>query len=581
MNRLILQIHNSCFPSDPDEDIGRGSPYTAGANRFFEWVSQQRFDGVQLGPLGMTSRGNKSPYDATLFSRNPLDLPFKRFFEEGRISRQTWESIHLRSSSREKPYSQIYEACQQAIAEIALRASATDRESASEFLDSHHAWLIPDGLFDSLCQEHGSESWLEWNSSTQGEFDQRLFSAQASDTNAAKTRLAELKEGYAQSIEDYALIQWLLCQEHQALRTRLKELRLSLYGDLQVGFSQRDTWANQSLFLPGYLMGAPPSRTNPIGQPWGYPVLDPTQFGTPEAPGPALLFVRNRIQRLLGECDGVRIDHPHGWIEPWVYKANQEDPFRAVQQGARLYSSPDDSRHPELIHYSIARPEQIDGSVPLYADGHVKSLDDQQVTRYSKQIAEIVTQLPQEGRVSELVACEVLSTLPYPIKRVIEQYGLGRFRVTQKLNLTDPQDVYRIENSEPQDWIMLGTHDTPSIWELARKWCQGPEAAVWSKYLSGLSGAQSEIENLSTATPHPGSLVNGCFTAILKSKAQQVAVFFPDLFGIEQRYNEPGLVSDHNWSLRVPHDFEAFYDLQLKSGNALDIKRCLKESTGA
>jgi len=70
-------------------------------------------------------------------------------------------------------------------------------------------------------------------------------------------------------------------------------------------------------------------------------------------------------------------------------------------------------------------------------------------------------------------------------------------------------------------------------------------------------------------------LVNGCFTAILSSKAEQIAMFFPDLFGIEQRYNEPGLVSDKNWTLRIPGDFEAFYESQLKSGKALDVERCL------
>src|SRR5690606_40926753 len=54
---------------------------------------------------------------------------------------------------------------------------------------------------------------------------------------------------------------------------------LALYGDLQVGYSDADTWRHMGVFLRGYLLGAPPSRTNPEGQPWGYPVLDPAQYG--------------------------------------------------------------------------------------------------------------------------------------------------------------------------------------------------------------------------------------------------------------------------------------------------------------
>ncbi|MCA9096463.1 MAG: 4-alpha-glucanotransferase, partial [Planctomycetaceae bacterium] len=467
------------------------------------------FDGIQLGPMGMTSRGNNSPYDSTLFSRNPLDLPFKRFFDEGRIGRRAWDAISARSEGKGKTYSEIYAACQGAIGEVAVHASRTDREAAREFLEVHQRWLIPDALYDPLCREHGSESWLEWNSTAQGEFDQRLFDRPTGESDATEVRLAELKERYASSIEDYALIQWLLAEEHRALRVRLRALGLSVYGDLQVGLSQRDHWANRRLLLPGYLMGAPPSRTNPIGQPWGYPVLDPMQFGTPEEPGPALLFVRERIQRLLGECDGVRIDHPHGWVDPWVYRGDQSDPFLAVQSGARLYSSPDNVAHPELARWANVRPDQIDRAQTLHADGYVKALDDEQVRKYSQQIDVIANQLPPGARVPEFVACEVLSTLPYPVKRVIERHGIGRFRVTQKLNLSDASDVYRIENSAPADWIMLGTHDTPSIWELAGKWCQCPEGTAWGNYLSELLGGGSG--NL------PGEiakdafhLVNGC-----------------------------------------------------------------------
>src|SRR5688500_3878066 len=70
VRRLLLAIHDVSFPSDPDEDIGRGSPATRAAQRLFAYVKELGFTGIQLGPQGQTSRDNASPYDGTMFSRH-------------------------------------------------------------------------------------------------------------------------------------------------------------------------------------------------------------------------------------------------------------------------------------------------------------------------------------------------------------------------------------------------------------------------------------------------------------------------------------------------------------------------------
>ena len=43
---------------------------------FLRFVAGLGFDGVLFGPGGITSAGNRSPYDATLLSRNPLALSY-------------------------------------------------------------------------------------------------------------------------------------------------------------------------------------------------------------------------------------------------------------------------------------------------------------------------------------------------------------------------------------------------------------------------------------------------------------------------------------------------------------------------
>ena len=98
VKRMLLAIHDVSFPSDPDEDVGRGSPYTRASERFLDFARNLGFTGLQLGPHGQTSADNPSPYDATFFSRNVDSLPlraFARIGEHGRASRKR--------SSRRRP----------------------------------------------------------------------------------------------------------------------------------------------------------------------------------------------------------------------------------------------------------------------------------------------------------------------------------------------------------------------------------------------------------------------------------------------------------------------------------------------
>lgn len=584
IDRLALQIHDVSFPSEPEEDCGRGTPYSRGAERLFAFAARLGFDTIQLGPQGMTQRGNASPYDGTLFSRNPLNLPLARLVEEGRLSRVTFDGIRIGSAtgpSQRPPYSVIFDHFQHAIAEVISRADATDRNTAREYVAANESWLISDALYGMLCQEHDAPWWGTWNRTEQGAFDQRLYHPAAGNEAAAAKRLSALRSQYAQQIEDYALIQLLLQREHQALRLRLASLKLSIFADLQVGLSPQEMWARQGLFLESYRMGAPPSRTNPAGQPWGYSVFDPHQIGTLEAPGPALRFVQGRLRNVIANYDGLRIDHPHGWVDPWVYRADDSDPFHAVQHGARLFSSPEEPDHPQLQAFAIARAAQIDRSQPRHGDHRVQSLEDEQVARYARLVDAIVAGSQALGRAVDTMACEVLSTLPYPIQRVLQRGNLGRFRVTQKANLDDPGDVYRIENAQPEDWIMLGTHDTATIWELAQRWCQSPVGTQWGRYLSTLlepaSADRGPLEQQIASSP--GELIHALFTAMVSCQARHIAIFFPDLFGLIDRYNEPGVVAEENWRLRLPTDFEQQYAERCRRGEALEITRCFEQAT--
>ncbi len=584
IDRLVLQVHASSFPMNENEDLGRGTPYGQAAEKLLAFASRLGFDALQLGPMGLTERGNPSPYNAAIFSRNPMDLPLIRLVEQGRISSDAADAVRAAAQKTDgkNRYAAAYDACEQLAAEVCACAGEDSRASALGHLEANAAWLVPDALYESLCVEHGARWWGDWHRTEQGSLDQRLFDPKAGMEAASEKRLANLRVRYSGTIEDYALIQMLLAEEHRAFRDRLALYKLELFGDLQIGLSPRDTWAWRRLFLEGYRMGAPPSRTNPEGQPWDYTVFDPRKFGTQQAPGPVLQFIRAWLSRMMEECDGIRVDHPHGWIDPWVYQTGDPDAYRAVRSGARLFSSPDETGHPHLRPYAIASANQIDRNELPHADGRVRSLTESQVTRYATLFDAIMRQASPSGSKAGNVVCEVLSTLPFPVDCVLKRYGLGRFRVAQKIRIDDPSDVYRIETARPEDWVTLGTHDTAGIWQLAAEWCAGADTAGWGRYLAAQLVPESRRSSFSAeCSASPGNLVHALFTALLASRSRNVLVFFPDLFGMTERYNRPGEVNDENWMLRIPDNFGKLYEERCARGEALDIRRCFKTALQA
>ncbi|HEY0482128.1 MAG TPA: 4-alpha-glucanotransferase [Kofleriaceae bacterium] len=560
VRRLLLAIHDASFPSDPDEDTGRGSPATRAAARLLGYARSLGFTGIQLGPQGQTSRDNPSPYDGTIFSRHLGNLslgalrPGGAF--EGLVSDAELAAAVLPDPGGPAQHRQAYDALHRLldVAYDALPGRPDLRDRLHDFRRDHAGWLDRDGLHAALCVDHGGVGFRAWPAA-----DRDLWLV---DDDATREHRAARTQQHARAIDRYALGQLLVHEEHTRVRREAARHHLALYGDLQVGYSDADAWAHVAAFLPDYRMGAPPSRTNGDGQPWGYPVLDPDQYT-----GRARDLVRARADKAFAEYDSLRIDHPHGLVCPWVYAGDAADPQRAVCDGARLFESPDLADHPALARFAIARPEQLDRTQPRHGDFwvHAHALDPDQIERYAVLFDTLADCARRHGRDPADLSCEVLSTMPRPLEAMLARYRLGRWRVTQKARLDDPNDVYRTEHVSRADWVMLGNHDTAPIFALVRAWSPAHREA-WARHLAARL-ALARPERLAV----PGFLATAMLAELFVSRAENVSIFFADLFGYEDRFNVPGLVDAANWSLRLPPDFEAVHRERLARGAALDI----------
>jgi 4-alpha-glucanotransferase len=582
VRRLVLAIHDVSFPSDADEDVGHGSPYSAAAARLFRFVRELGFTGVQLGPEGRTSAFDPSPYDGTLFSRNPVVVPTRAFAEGGalaglvdahtvarvldvRAGAVRPEAPLLREVGLAAPtdhgraHAALDSLLDAAFVAVEQGRGASIAARLSTFRVANAAWLDRDALYAALQAEHGGASWRDWPEVALRD----LFATRGA---AVDDEVRALLDARPRAAARYAFDQMIVHEHHGELRRLTASLGLSLYGDLQIGISDADTWSLRALLLRGYLMGAPPSRTNPDGQPWGYAALDPAQ---PEA---VVAFFRARMEKMFAEFDGVRLDHPHGLVCPWVYRTDDPDPLHAVQTGARLFDSPDLPDHPALAALAIARPDQLRRDLPRYHDGWVSELDDAQVDRYALVFDAIVGAAHALGRRTDDLLCEVLSTQPMPLARVVARHGLGRFRVTQKANLDDPADVYRAENAARPDWVMIGNHDTPPIWRLMEVWGEGRRRA-WAAHLARVLHLSHDAA--ARLADDRGALATAMLAELFACAAENVSVFFADLFGYEDVYNAPGTVSASNWSLRLPAGFEDLYARRRAAHAALDLPAAL------
>lgn len=541
VERLVLGIPDRSFPSTSDEDTGAGAPDSTGGRRFLSAVRGLGFTGVQLAPQGEGSDGDPSPYDATLFSRGRLALAVARLGEP------EWDRLLDRGTIERA---------------VAMRPADDPERVAYAYARAVHRDLL----------ERAYAAWvrrLAEGSSAAGLLRERLqrFRRAAAWWLGADARFET--SGDEESIGRYAFSQLVLHEQHAAMREHARRCGLEVWGDLQVGFSERDARNFRTLFLDGYRLGAPPSRTNRDGQPWGYPVLAPDRAAEVER------FVYRRLQKTFAEYDGVRIDHPHGLVCPWVYRDGTGNDGAAVRAGARLFDSPAEADHPALARFAIVRPDQLDPDPHAlrWADDWVRALDPEQVARYARLVDVIVDIARRAGRGSEALACEILSTCPYPLRRVLERHGLGRFRVTQKADIDDPRDGYRTEHARPEDWVMVGTHDTPPLWQLIATWERAGTLADRAAYLASHLVADERrrpafARRLAAA---PGLLAQAEFADCLASRARRMAIFFTDAFGIRESYNRPGTVGPQNWLRRLAPDWADRYRRGLTADEALNL----------
>ena len=562
-------IHSGSFPSAQGENTGFGTINSNGGKEVIDFA-KGIFNAIQLGPAGKTKSCDSSPYTGTIFSGNPLFIDLKQLTtpEWNKIlSTETYKEIvegNPNKDTNKTAYSYIYKRQNEALEEAWTNFKANGSEALKKEFESYKLendyWLDKDSLYEALSIEHGNDYWPLWNSET----DKNLFNPKSNEEKIEYAkRINEISKKYSDTIEQYKFIQFVLNKQNEKTREYAQNAGIKMIADRQVAFSDRDTWAYQSLFLDGWMLGCPPDYFSKDGQAWGFPVMNPDRMynedGSLDEGG---ILLKNLYKKMFKENPGgVRIDHIVGLIDPWVYKAGKKP---RIEQGAgRLYSSPE---HPELKKYAIARLEDLDPQLEADKEKRVKTLSKEQIHLYGRLIEKIViAAAEEEGLDKDAIVCEDLGTLTNPVAAVMKEYGLQGMRLTQFVVPEKPDHPYRCKNIDAHCWAMVGTHDNEPIAMWANSMVNTHEGYLHVKNLVEdlFADCDNKDDLITQMTKDPEFLKQTKLVEIFASKAENIQIFFTDFFNIYDVYNRPGTSGDENWSLRLPDNFKNLTPINL------------------
>lgn len=581
---FALIVHGNSFPAISGKNTGFGTQNSEAGKNLMDFASGV-FNAIQLGPQGKTKACDSSPYTGTIFSINPLFIDLEQLTtkEWGNIlSEQTYKKICDENPNKDinkTAYSYIVKAQEEALQEAYVNFKQwNDKKLNKEFekfKNENDFWLSKDALYEALVIENNNDYWPLWDNKT----DRNLFNPKTEEEKKASfLREKELRLKYADEINYYAFCQFVAAKQNEQTKKYALKHDLKLIADRQVAFSDRDTWAYQSLFLEGWMLGCPPDYFSKDGQAWGFPVVDPKKmFNEDGSLGEADELLKRLYKKMFKENPGgVRIDHIVGLIDPWVYKAGKKP---MPEQGAgRLYSSPE---HPELSQYAIATMDDLNLEIGSDKEKRVKQLSKEQIKKYGAMIEKIViAAAKEEGLNKDAIVCEDLGTLTFPVESVMKEYDLQGMRLTQFVKHEMPEHPYRCCNIVERSWAMVGTHDNEPISMWADSMINTHEGYL--NVVNLVDDMYSELQGkdrddlIVKLTTDAKALMNVKLAEIFASKAANVQVFFTDFFGIKATYNTPGTSGDKNWSLRVPDNFEEVYCSNCKDGLALNLPLILK-----
>ena len=358
-------------------------------------------------------------------------------------------------------------------------------------------WLVDYALFRALHEQQGGRAWTEWHEALR----QR-------DPDA----LAAATQDLRRDILFYQYLQWIAGTQWKAARAAAAANGVALFGDLpfMVDLHSADVWAHQGHFRLDRSVGVPPDAFSATGQDWGMPAYNWDALAASD-----YTWLRSRARRSAALYDGYRVDHLVGFF--------------------RTYT----------------RPRHHDGQEPGFSP--VRQIE-------QLHLGEQVLRVFREPG-SEVIA-EDLGIVPDFVRASLTMLGVPGYRVFRWEADWDEQTKALKAFRDPLRYPVVsvatsGTHDTEPL----ISWWEATATAAEKTAIAAVGSVQQLAGRLDilTAPFVPG--VRDVFLELLFASASNILLLpVQDVFGWDDRINEPATAGENNWTYRLPWPVDALGD---------------------
>jgi 4-alpha-glucanotransferase len=300
----------------------------------------------------------------------------------------------------------------------------------------------------------------------------------------------------ASDVRYYQYLQWIADAQWQRARDACGSV--GVFGDFpfMVNGHSADVWARQREFHLEASVGVPPEGSEDEGQDWGLPAY---RWDVVAPHG--YVWLAERVSRCAELFDAFRVDHLVGFYRTYIRE----------RSGARFFSPADEA----------SQTAQGEALMRLF-----------------------------RGRGSSIIA-EDLGIVPDFVRESQARQAVPGLKVLRwEREWKTEGRPFRDPRAYPACSVAIsGTHDTESMadwWDNADLDERQAVAAI-----PGIRDAGVDAE-----APFSERTRDALLSALFQAGSDFVLIALPDVFGWRDRINTPALVSDDNWTWRLPWPVE-------------------------
>lgn len=453
------------------------------------WLRGAGFSVLQLLPVNEMAHGQSSPYSAlSAMAIDPIFISIEDIPEFVAVG-----GVETLSADQQARLA-------------AVRAAPTVQHSAVRALKNETLQSVFEQFFDEQWQPGSPRAeqlraysereawWLKDYAlfralhAAHGERSWLEWEPPIRDREPAAVEAA--RERMERDVLYYEWLQWLADEQWVAARAAAG---IAILGDFpfMVSSDSADVWARQDEFRVEASVGVPPDAFSDTGQDWGLPAY---RWDRLEANG--YEWLRQRATRCAELFDGFRVDHLVGFYRTYVREKDGSTGFHPAEEPAQL-----------------AQGERL---LTLFRD-------------------------------HGFVIAEDLGTVPDFVRASLDRLSIPGLKVMRwERDWKASGQPFVDPTAYPVVSVAIsGTHDTETM---AEWWAQADAA----ERTAVLALPQLQRSSILAAESFSDRVRDALLEAIFAARSDLLLVPVQDVFGWCDRINVPAVVSDDNWSWRMP-----------------------------